>query len=129
MPIKTIKTQKSNITFGAKRVYVQPVVANKKALRSEDVLNLIVTVNAIDFDADEESQDRMSRVVSVANAQYNKLIASGATPGDAYTAIYHDNTVKWVGADNKEHLITIETLAAALDASVRLMGQKWIEYA
>lgn len=79
--------------------------------------NLVVTVYSVKFDAHEEAMGNMSNVANVATKKYNKLVAEGTSPVDAYDAIYK-STIPWKGADNKVHTVQIETIVEALEKAM-----------
>lgn len=99
----------------------------KKGLRARAVEELQVAVNAVPYDADEKAQDRMSRVLSVANFKFNQAIALGMTPADAYTAIYK-SSVYWKGADNLAHSVQVESIAEATELGLNDLAALWEQF-
>lgn len=76
-----------------------------KRQRTENVANIFVTVDGMEFNGDEESQNRMVRII---------------------TAYGDGNSVQWVLADNTVATVTIRQLREALRKSVELQKQYWI---
>ena len=99
----------------------------KKVMRTSEVETLTVTTSTGMYDADELSQDRMARVVAVANFQYNKVVALGASPAEAYAAVYL-REVEWKGADNVFRTLTIEELAEASQLALEQLSITFIKY-
>lgn len=82
-------------------------LAEAKGERAEAVSQIVVTVDGMDFDGDEVSQERMARTITAATATGEDMSATT-------TWVLHDNTVATV---------TIQQLATAL----RLAGEKQTE--
>ena len=99
----------------------------KKVKRTEEIQTLEVITATAAFDADELSQDRMGRVVAVANFQYNKAVALGTSPAEAYAAIY-GTEVQWKGLDNTFYTLTIEELAEASELALQELSTTFIKY-
>ena len=99
----------------------------KKVKRTEEIQALEVTTGTGIYDADELSQDRMGRVVAVANFQYNKAIHDGFTPTEAYAATYATE-VQWKGVDNTFHTVTIAELAEASELALQQLSNTFIKY-
>jgi len=96
----------------------------QKGQRDKLVKDMEVVVNTVAFDADENSMDRMNRVVSIANFKFNQAIAQGTAPALAYDAIYKTQ-VFWKGADNLPHTVQVESLAEALEVGLTDMATIW----
>lgn len=80
----------------------QKALEDAKADRAKTVSRIKVTVDGMEFDGDETSQNRMSRVVAVAAALGVDLDAK---------------TQMWILADNTIAYPTIRQLARALEAA------------
>lgn len=76
-----------------------------KAQRSQDVNEITVTVDGLEFDGNEIAQSRMLRTINA--------MESG--------------TVKWVLHNNTVQEVTIEQLKEALKLSVQAMNEIWIK--
>ena len=76
----------------------QALMEQKKALRTEAVSKITVTVDGMEFDGDETAQDRMARAITMFQA--NNL------PADYQT--------DWVLADNTIAKVTVTQLSQAL---------------
>ena len=76
----------------------QELREQKKALRTEAVSKITVTVDGMEFDGDEKAQDRMARAITMFQA--NNL------PADYQT--------DWVLADNTIAKVTVTQLSQAL---------------
>jgi|LGOV01.1.fsa_nt_gb hypothetical protein len=85
--------------------------SEKKALRSERVGGIVVTVERADgtllhFDGDEESQKRLDRYS-------RRMRANGRTEGP------------WTMADNSEEVVTVDEMEKALDLAMAKQGDLW----
>jgi len=95
-------------------------VMNKKALK--------VTIHDIEFDADTDSINYMSSVLSIFHAHYNKGISTKDDNGDypdkndVYEEVYIDTTLNWKDANNKWKVINGEILSEALQATMVAVG-------
>lgn len=98
-----------------------------KAYRANDLQQSIVTVDNINFNADEKSMDRIDRVVEMANFQFNKALSQGKSATDAYESVYNRELI-WKSADNIIHTVSVETLAAVQEKALMNMEEKWIQY-
>jgi len=104
------------------------VVSSKKGNRAIALESNTVTLSGIEYDANEISMDRLNRIVSLANAEYNYRVSVGELPADAYKATYKDQKVTWIGVDNLPHLVQVESLIEVLRASMTEMGAIWMEH-
>jgi len=100
-------------------IYEEDVIKGNKAKKKEAKNKLKVTVDNIDFDADTESINYMSAVLSRANGTILEKLAkdSNLTMADAYNDVY-SSTIKWKCADNIVREVTISTIAKALDEAL-----------
>lgn len=105
--------------------YVADSVEGSKARKMNTISKATVTVSDIEFDADETSMDRMSRVVASAYGSALQSISSGT---DAQTAAASalGTTVQWKCADDVTRTISISTLADALEAAKNNMANEWL---
>ena len=106
-----------------------PPLSKRKGARSDTMKKSTVTVNGVVYDADEMSMDRMNRIVSLANMEFNYRMSVGQASADAYQATYKDVKIPWVGADNVAHNVMVESIAEALTKSMENMGEVWSRYA
>lgn len=120
--------EKSPCLYAIEKVYKEPEQLNKKAERAEALLTSTTTANGIEFDIDEKSIDRMDRVVDIANWKYNKAVAEGATPAQAYQAVYKDIIIPWKTADNQFVDIPVETICFVQEAALNNMNTIWATY-
>jgi len=107
---------------------VGETLSSRKGNRGLELDKAIVTVNGVSYDADEQSMDRMNRIVSLANIEFNYRLSVGQTSDVAYQAVYKDQQVSWVGADNVMHTVQIESLAEVLKVAMENMGNIWAKY-
>lgn len=84
-----------------------------KLARQKQVDKLVVKVDDMIFDADEESQHRISKVLTAA-------IALGLD--------FDTTTQKWRMADNTDHEPTLAQMAEALKMAVDAQTEIWFEY-
>jgi len=89
-----------------------------KAEKESTLEKLTITTNTVMYDANGKAIGNMSAVVNVANWKYNQAVARGYEPLEAYTAIYKNTKVDWIGADNKTHTVAVESICEALEASM-----------
>ena len=81
-----------------------------KVKRAEAVSNITVWVDGMEFDGDETSQERLSRVVSIAST----------------LGVDIDNTYQtWVLADNTIAQVTIRQLARACELAGKKQTELW----
>ena len=93
--------------------------ATKRA-KEKKLDDLIVSVNTVFYNSNGKSIGNMGAVVALANFKYNQAIAlAGATPAEAYQAIYKDTKITWKGADNKGHNVAVESICEALEKSMQ----------
>jgi hypothetical protein len=99
-------------------------IKGTKAQKTETIYNATVTYNDDVFDADEDSMNRMSRHIQLANYKFNKLSSEGES--NAYQQAYIDTTVDWKLADNSIQTVTIETLCKVQELAVENMTNRWL---
>lgn len=97
-----------------------------KAKRAEKIHVSTVTVNNMEFDANEDSILRMGYYLTNAASKYTKARSSGSSGPNAYTACYTDSTVNWKLANNNVVEISLETLAEAHNLAVNLLQSHWL---
>ena len=103
-----------------------PVKKGKRALEMEAQ---IVSVQGVAYNTDETSLDRMNRLISLANMEFNYRLSLGETPAVAYANVYNNQTASWVGADNLPHTVQYASIAEALKQGMMAMGITWAKYA
>lgn len=87
-------------------------LSQKKALREEELENLKVQVDGRVFDADEISQNRISRILSTAYTLNQDI----------------DTTFKeWVLADNTISKVSIRQLSAVLEKASEKTSELWLK--
>jgi hypothetical protein len=104
--------------------FSSPELKGNKAERAETIFTATVTVDNLTFDADEDSMNRMSRHIQLANYKFNKLSSEGEST--AYQQAYIDTTVDWKLADNTIQTVTIETLCKVQELAVENMTNSWL---
>jgi len=85
--------------FVIKRKLVPSRISGKKALKEFKKNTALISINDVSFQADTESIATMGNVLSIANFMFNKAVASGMSPADAYAAVYAE-VVPWKDANN-----------------------------
>jgi len=108
---------------------VAETLTSRKGNRGVEMGSATVTVNGVPYDADEDSMDRMNRIVSLANAEFAYRLSVGEAYASAYTNSYKIQQVTWTGADNIVHTVQIESIVEALRQSMINMGNIWGKYA
>lgn len=87
-------------------------LSQKKALREEDLENLKVQVDGMVFDADEISQNRISRILSTAHILNQDI----------------DTTFKeWILADNTISKVSIRQLSTVLEKASEKTSELWLK--
>lgn len=123
--ITTKITESSPGLFRKDTLFVSDTIKGKKAIKIESLNNTSVSYMNMEFDADEDSLNRMSRYILIAQAKYAKDISSGVDPSEAYD----DNfllSVDWKLKNNTIANITIEQLVEVFDMSVANMTSIWL---
>lgn len=87
-------------------------LGNAKAQREEAVEKILVTVDGMQFDGDETSQQRMSRAITAA-------MAKGVPLAEAF--------VTWVLADNTVARVSAAQLAEALELAGEAQTALWVK--
>jgi len=104
--------------------YLKPAreeIARKK--KKETLEKLQVELDNIKFDANVNALGNMNAVVNLANWNFNKLLANGIAPEDAYEDIYINMQIKWKTADNNVVPITIEVVCNALEKGIKTVAE------
>jgi len=119
---KNLKGFEYKLQFDDEGVVVDKIlkptdIRGKKAEKEFKKLTNKVDLNDVIFDADEVSIMYMSSVLAIANFMFNKLIAEGKTPKEAYNAVYKQ-AVTWKDANNKFQNIPIEFIAGGLQQAM-----------
>lgn len=124
----TERMRKQGKGFYKKEVeFSEPTEKGKRAYRANEVLQAVVEVDNLQFNADEKSMDRIDRVVEVANAKFARALAQGVSPTDAYEEVY-GTEVPWKSADNVFHQVTVETLCLVQEKALEHMNMVWQRY-
>jgi hypothetical protein len=108
-----IKDKYTDGKFVIKNVLAPIPITGRKAKKVYKKLTALIEVDGYKFQADEGSINYMSSVLAIANFMFNKAIANGTKPEDAYKAIY-EQTIPWKDADNVFRDIKIETIGMSL---------------
>jgi len=128
---------------GAKQVKIENIIKDTKEEKNNSIETLTVSVNGIEYNGDNISQNRMTSVLSLANWQFNKnisvvlntvadqedtddvtkaMLTGLATIFDnLYNQIYKVNKVGWKCADGL-HNVQIDSVANALYKSMLEVG-------
>ena len=128
MPLKTSAINTGRNLFKKHAEYKQPTLENAKAYRAEDVQTATITYNGHRYNADEDSMNRLDRVVDVANWKYNKAVASGLSSADAYKSVYIGTSISWKSADNDWVTLTIEQLCEIQEFALNNLESIWNRY-
>jgi len=104
--------------------FTEEPVKGTKAKKAETIYVSTVIYDGYEFDADEDSMNRMSRHIQLANYKFNKLSSEGES--SAYHQAYIDSTVDWKLADNTIETVTIETLCKVQELAVANMTNSWL---
>lgn len=125
-----IKTENTNLGKGfvkIEKVFEEPALKQNKALRANEVYVSTVVHNGHEFDADERSMNRMTRVVTIANSLYNLKINSGVEESVAYTESY-EVELPWKLTNNTMLTVTPKILAEVLNLGMVKMSTIWFKY-
>ena len=106
--------------------FVTPELSGSKAIRAENVHTSTVQFEDLMFDANEDSMDRISRHIQLANYKYNRLCSMGTSPEESYLKAYVENLVSWKLADNSVTSISVEILCKVQELAVAQMTNTWI---
>lgn len=124
----TTTMQKDRKVYIKKTQFQPDSVEGNRALRSEEVLKAQVAVDGYVFDADENSMDRLDRVVDIANWRFNKAIAEGASSADAYAQVYLSTMVPWKTSDNQFGYFSVELLCRVQELALNQLAVIWMRY-
>lgn len=108
--------------------------AQAKIQKAKELNELTIDINTVFYDANQEAIGNMAAVVAIATAKFQKAISVGIVKeGDteptlmnnaqAYQYVYKDQKVTWKGADNKPHVVQVESL---VEASEKAMTAKQV---
>lgn len=101
-------------------------LSGTKAIRAETIYNATVQFEDIVFDADEDSMNRISRYIQLANYNFNRVCSIGTSPEDAYKQVYVEKLISWKLSDNTIAQVSIETLCKVQEQAVANMTTIWI---
>lgn len=104
-------------------------VALTKTEKAKELRELTIDINTVFYDAHQEAIGNMAAVVAIATAKFQKAISVGIVKeGDteptlmdnaqAYQYVYKDQKVTWKGADNKPHVVQVESLVEASEKAM-----------
>jgi len=115
--------------FKSHPTFYQESVEGQRAYRTEEVLTATVTVDGVTFDADEDSMDRMDRIVDIANWRYNQLVAKDKLDAEAaYNQVYMDTPIPWKTAHNVLETVSVETICKAQELALYQLSDVWVRY-
>lgn len=97
-----------------------------KILRDEEMSKKTTEVSDITIDIDETAMNRIQRGITLANAQFNLLLAQGKTPQEA--ANVFQTQIEWKTSDNKFHQFTILEAIEALKNGISIQSEVWKKY-
>lgn len=92
-------------------------VLDKKALKEHKKNVAIITIRDMEFQADLESLVYMNSIVNLANFNYNKAVAEGVTPSEAFSLAYTED-LPWVDNSNTPRVITVADLVVGVNDSM-----------
>ena len=96
-------------------------VKHKKAMSKYKKKTVIVTVEGVEFDADVESVNLMSSVLTLANSKIIAAVAGGASMADATAAVYAE-TIPWKDANDIWREIPIGLIPEGLEISLKAIA-------
>lgn len=105
--------------------FVADKVEGPKAKKSETINKATVEVGGVSYDADEQSMDRMGRVINAAYGQALQAIGSGTDAQTAASAAL-GTTVSWKCADDVVRDVTVSTLVDVLESAKDNMATIWL---
>ena len=130
-----LKLQKVNLVSITKEEYTlytqvseeyQTERAMLRATKNNNSESLIVSYKGVNYDADEKSMYRISRLINLYNFKFNRLIANATTPSKAFE-IYKE-TVEWKDAQNEYRKLSIEELGFILQLAIGKFENLWKSY-
>ena len=128
MPINSVINRRTKGFYSKSRLFTPKPIKDAKALRQEDIITSSVEVDGVIYNSDEDSMNRMDRVITVANWKFNQLISSGTSLQDAYKQAYLDNLVPWKLYHNECVQVTIETLCKVQEKALHNLNSLWFKY-
>ena len=99
-----------------------------KSTRDRLLRSLVLTHKDISLDANEESMNRINRILSLANFKLNKALSTGSSAKDAYKEIFIDTLIVWKDSKNEFVKVNAEFLAEFLELALDSMNKLWGEY-
>ena len=109
-------------------VFSEEVPEGSKALRTNEIVTSIVEIEGVRFNSDENSVNRMDRVIELANWKFNQAIASGVSVSEAYASVYVQALVPWKNADNAFVSVSVETLCKVQELGLHKLSEIWVKY-
>ena len=108
-----------------KTEFVPDTIVGVKARKTDTLEQAVVTVGDIAFDADEQSMNRIARVIASANALMMQDIAGGQNPADSATTRLAE-TISWKCADDVVRNVSVSTLVSVLEQAKNNMTSVWV---
>lgn len=96
--------------------------------RGEELAKSRVEVNKIILDADEESMNRIDRILTILSSQFNKALAEGKDAKTAWQDVYVKQTTQWKANNNEFVSVNGEVLLASQQAALNKMQELWAKY-
>lgn len=98
-----------------------------KKQRDNALQGLKIRFNGVSLDANEEAMNRINRILSLANAKFNKELSKGTNATLAYESIYHSK-IEWKDSKNKFVEVSVEHLALFLELALFEQNRLWRKY-
>ena len=96
---------------------VPTTIKGKKAVKLHKKLTAIINVDGKKFQADTESINFMSSTLAISNFNFNKLLAAGKTPQEAFDLVYN-RELGWKDAENKWTNVTVDQIGGNLEKAM-----------
>ena len=116
--------------FKKTALYESKAPKDSKAYRAEDVATSYVThaATGYTFNTDEDSMNRLDRVIAVAGWLFDKAVAQGSSVQDAYDAVYKNRVIPWKTFDNQVVNCSIETLCEVQEEALNKLNEIWFKW-
>lgn len=126
--LKYKKVSVDNGFFKNVPVFSEKAPEGSKALRTNEIVSSIVEIEGVRFNSDENSVNRMDRVIELANWKFNQAVATGVSVSEAYTSVYVETLVPWKNADNEFVDVSVETLCKVQEIGLHKLSEIWVKY-
>ena len=126
--LKEKMVQVSPQLFQKEFEYTSFPLKGTKAVRKSDVDTITVTINGDTFDADEDSMNRLGRIVTIGNFQFNQAMSYGVAPAAAYKQVYKDTMIPWKKSNNQWGYFSVEVLCKVQEAALNKLAETWVKY-